>query len=344
MPSKEPPQSPPKQPGGAELRRNPATGTVVLIAPERLARLRTDPFRLSQAGLHEFPVFDEEGGLAWRDLHKATFERLKGLAAKLTRPMHISTRQDACLLFNEGDGDGLPMHERSTMPYVCRLIASELPPEQKPLLLGAAGKCPFCAFCLSDVAKPGETVKLDAALCEDTLVLRSPDGEILSTLLQNTPDYLRYFDQPTSLYPSCLEQLAPSLRTYLKSEVCTELSTHQSCTWLCRVVDQKFPALRPKSSGTDDDGHVRYDTFTRDGRPSASTISFSTRHGTMRTAQGYPSSKCTRSFAYGMHDIAPPPPQRPSATYTLQEQWTRFRRLAASRSLAANGPSRCSDA
>ena len=261
VPSKEPPQSPPKQPGGAELRRNPATGTVVLIAPERLARLRTDPFRLSQAGLHEFPVFDEEGGLAWRDLHKATFERLKGLAAKLTRPMHISTLQDACLLFNEGDGDGLPMHERSTMPYVCRLIASELPPEQKPLLLGAAGKCPFCAFCLSDVAKPGETVKLDAALCEDTLVLRSPDGEILSTLLQNTPDYLRYFDQPTSLYPSCLEQLAPSLRTYLKSEVCTELSSHRSCTWLCRVVDQKFPALRPKSSGTDDDGHVRYDTL-----------------------------------------------------------------------------------
>jgi hypothetical protein len=104
-------------PAGAHLRRNPATGSVVLIAPERLARLRSDPFRLSQAGLHDFPVFDEEGGRAWRDAHPQTFQALLDLAQRIKKPTPVAALQDACLLLHPHDDSvataGLPMHERT---------------------------------------------------------------------------------------------------------------------------------------------------------------------------------------------------------------------------------------
>jgi hypothetical protein len=90
----------------SQLRRNAATGTVVLIPPERLARLKVDPFRLQQAGLHEYPIFDEEGGKAWREKHPASFAKFLHLAKRSRASVHISNLQAAVLL-NDGGAAAL---------------------------------------------------------------------------------------------------------------------------------------------------------------------------------------------------------------------------------------------
>jgi hypothetical protein len=173
------------------------------------------------------------------------------------------------------------------MPYICRLLAAELSAEQRPLLLGAAGRCPFCSFCLSDVPTPGEVVlrglpqhsacwrlpsplavhscshrgihvlihvhgvrgnvqvvKLDAVLVDGTLLLRSTDGATSgATEAATFPDA----HDGNSGDAWCAKLHAAS-RTYLGSEVYGELVTNRKCTWLARVVEQKYTPPAPRLS------------------------------------------------------------------------------------------------
>ena len=86
-----------------EIRRNAATGDVVVIAPERLARLKVDPFKYSPTTelLDQWPEMDESGGLAWKEQHADTFAALVRIAKRATgarRTVSITALQDALVL------------------------------------------------------------------------------------------------------------------------------------------------------------------------------------------------------------------------------------------------------
>ena len=125
------PRSPPPPPSGEaaippppEIRRNAATGSVVVIAPERLARLKGDPFRRAGAPLLDrWPIFDEEGGERWRAEHPETFAALVALATRATArgPAAFSAVQDALLLRGDEPPGGLPLGAKGVGPYVARL-------------------------------------------------------------------------------------------------------------------------------------------------------------------------------------------------------------------------------
>ena len=195
-PSKSAPKSAPRAP---EIRRNAATGGVVVIAPERLARLKTDPFRTSKATelLDQWPELDERGGMAWREAHPETFDALLRVARRATaagRTVSITALQDALVLARPAAGahfptppptpnteaaaaeaaseeeplpPGLPIPPRSTAPYVARLVSQALPPERASLVQDRAGMCPFCSKCRDDVPAPGEVVNTDVVLLRD---------------------------------------------------------------------------------------------------------------------------------------------------------------------------------
>ena len=191
----------PKTTRPPEIRRNASTGDVVVIAPERLARLKVNPFKASPNTelLDMWPVFDEDGGLAWQAKHPSTFEALVRIARRATAKGHtvsITALQDALVLAGPAAGahfptppptpgapptppkavhkaggvppvdeeplpPGLPIPSKSTAPYVARLVAQALPVERASLVLDKAGMCPFCSKCRDDVPAPGEIVITD---------------------------------------------------------------------------------------------------------------------------------------------------------------------------------------
>ena len=168
------PRSPPPPPSGEaaippppEIRRNAATGSVVVIAPERLARLKGDPFRRAGAPLLDrWPIFDEEGGERWKAEHPETFAALVALATRATArgPAAFSAVQDALLLRGDEPPGGLPLGAKGVGPYVARLVAARLPEARRSRLGGAARSCPFCAKCRPDIPAPGVLVNLDVCL------------------------------------------------------------------------------------------------------------------------------------------------------------------------------------
>ena len=196
----------PKTTRPPEIRRNSSTGDVVVIAPERLARLKVNPFQASPKTelLDMWPEFDEDGGLAWQAKHPSTFEALVRIARRATakgRTVSITALQDALVLAGPAAGahfptppptpgapptppkavhmaggppvdeeplpPGLPIPPRSTAPYVARLVAQALPVERASLVLDKAGMCPFCSKCRDDVPAPGEIVNTDVVLLRD---------------------------------------------------------------------------------------------------------------------------------------------------------------------------------
>ena len=189
------PKRKPDGPRPPEIRRNAATGDVVVIAPERLARLKVDPFKYSPTTelLDQWPEMDESGGLAWKEQHADTFAALVRIAKRATgarRTVSITALQDALVLAgpaaaahfptppptpggtsaqpsaedSEPLPPGLPIPPKSTAPYVARLVAQALPSELQPLVLDKAGNCPFCTRCRDDVPAPGEVVNTDVVL------------------------------------------------------------------------------------------------------------------------------------------------------------------------------------
>ncbi len=217
---------------------------VVILAPERLLRLKVDPFQNNKAMLHEWPCFDDDGGIAWAASHVAAVARLKALAEQLTVPTSILTLQSACVLTAaaESAGEGLPINEHCLAPYVGRLIAKQLPDAARPLLTGCAGRCPFCNRCLADQAAEGEVVLQDVAFCNSSqtpqLTLRDASG---ATLPLGTDSNVG----TPSAWQRTLDQ---SLREYASSSVVEELR-RRACTWVARSVEQAFPMLRRGEGG-----------------------------------------------------------------------------------------------
>ena len=231
------------------LRRNAATGMVVILAPERLLRLKTDPFQNNKAMLHKWPCFDEDGGVLWAKEHQPTVDRLQTLAQALQQPTTIATLQSASMLTSTGEAlNGLPMNEHCLAPYVGRLIAKELPDAVRPLLLGCAGRCPFCSRCLADTAAAGEVVNMDVCLVAKPkeplrLAYREASGGVMSLSLATTSPTTVVLDGATKFEVS----LATSLEVYAKSSVVAELG-RRDCHWIARCVDQAFPMLRWRDS------------------------------------------------------------------------------------------------
>jgi len=250
------PRSPPPPPSGEaaippppEIRRNAATGSVVVIAPERLARLKGDPFRRAGAPLLDrWPIFDEEGGERWKAEHPETFAALVALATRATArgPAAFSAVQDALLLRGDEPPGGLPLGAKGAGPYVARLVAARLPEARRSRLGGAARSCPFCAKCRPDIPAPGELVNLDVCLLSGGgagrgLGVRAGVGAAVASVAVDE-DHPGDEDQG-GVDDLWLEAVLESADATAATAAAADLR-RRSCTWIARNIEQRFPTMR----------------------------------------------------------------------------------------------------